>query len=461
MSDAVRGYFRRGERGATLVFVAVVLIALLAAMALAVDMGMLYVGRNDAQRAADAAALAGARSFSTSCLPTNSCAAGGPQEAVATTRAELVGAQNNILGQPAVIQGSDISFTYPYPYEPQITVKVLRTVARGNPVNTIFGRVLGKYLANISATATAEAYNGPAAYSCVSPFLVPNCDPYAGGGAPQNSFCADYTSSGPVPYTAYKFVEPPAAKGDLPTIYSTAIGRVWTLHTGNNSSTPSNGVDAAAPSQWYLLSFPSCGSNPSASCISEEIQQCSPDPINCGDQLQTAPGNKVGPVTTAVNTRINAVDAPPNGGGPYNGQDQILNPVQTPNGVGPKQVQIGTTPFTSELSILAGSGNPSYATIMKASGGTGIYPGPSPSIMTLPIYDGHALNPGNTNTVTVVGFMQLFLVDAYHSGTQDVVDSVITNVSGCGTSPSTITADGAGGGVPIRLIQGPTPTPAP
>jgi Flp pilus assembly protein TadG len=466
MKYVMRIFGRHGERGATLVFFGLSLTALLGIMSLAVDLGMLYVGRNDAQRAADAAALAGARSFATSCLPTDTCGAGTPDEVAARTQAELVGAQNRVLGQSADIQNSDITFNYPYAYEPQITVTVQRSAARGNAVPLIFGNIFGHSFSDVSATATAEAYNGPAAYSCVSPFLVPNCDPNppAGTTAPQNLTCADYTSSGSSPYTAYEFVAPPGSAGASATIYSSAIGQVWQLHAGNNSGTPSKGVDAAAPSQWYLLSFPSCGSNPSAQCISQEIQQCSPTPINCGDTIQTAPGNKVGPVTSAVNQRINAIYAPQNGGGPYNGQDTIVNPVLTPNTVGPQpgtQIPSPSVPFSPALSIKVGEGNPSYNTIMKQSGGTGLYPGPSPSILTLPLYDGHALNPGNTNSVTVVGFIQLFVVDAYHSGTSDVVDSVITNISGCGSEPATITAAGGGGGVPIRLIQAPTPTPAP
>ena len=51
------------ERGATLVFLAVSLGALFGFMALAIDLGMMYVAHEDAQRAADAGALAGASAF--------------------------------------------------------------------------------------------------------------------------------------------------------------------------------------------------------------------------------------------------------------------------------------------------------------------------------------------------------------------------------------------------------------
>lgn len=50
----------RGRRGATIVFVALAMVALLSFAALAVDLGYLYVVRNELQNAADAGALAGA-----------------------------------------------------------------------------------------------------------------------------------------------------------------------------------------------------------------------------------------------------------------------------------------------------------------------------------------------------------------------------------------------------------------
>ena len=51
----------RGRRGATIVFVALAMVALLSFAALAVDLGYLYVVRNELQNAADAGALAGAQ----------------------------------------------------------------------------------------------------------------------------------------------------------------------------------------------------------------------------------------------------------------------------------------------------------------------------------------------------------------------------------------------------------------
>ncbi|MEJ2152821.1 MAG: pilus assembly protein TadG-related protein, partial [Gemmatimonadota bacterium] len=50
----------RDTRGVSIVFVAITIVASMAAVALAIDIGMLLNARTEAQRAADSAALAGA-----------------------------------------------------------------------------------------------------------------------------------------------------------------------------------------------------------------------------------------------------------------------------------------------------------------------------------------------------------------------------------------------------------------
>src|ERR1017187_7911576 len=54
---------RRGQEGQTLVLVAISLFVLIAMAALAIDVTTLYAARGEMQRAADAAALAGAKAF--------------------------------------------------------------------------------------------------------------------------------------------------------------------------------------------------------------------------------------------------------------------------------------------------------------------------------------------------------------------------------------------------------------
>ncbi len=65
MSNSGKSHLHRrsGERGQTIILVAVSLVSLLAMAALAIDVVTLYVARSEMQRAADAAALAGAKAF--------------------------------------------------------------------------------------------------------------------------------------------------------------------------------------------------------------------------------------------------------------------------------------------------------------------------------------------------------------------------------------------------------------
>ena len=54
------------ERGQVILLLAIALVALLSMAALAIDVVTLYVARSEAQRAANAAAIAGAKIFATS-----------------------------------------------------------------------------------------------------------------------------------------------------------------------------------------------------------------------------------------------------------------------------------------------------------------------------------------------------------------------------------------------------------
>lgn len=411
----------RASRGASLVLVSLALLALLAVLSLTVDLGMLYVARSQAQQAADAAALAGASALADSnCLTgVSGCAAGGSQESQAMQQAETAGAQNYVMGMAASIQNSDITFSYPNSLEPEITVTVQRTVARGNAVPTLFAQVFGVGLANVAAKATAEAFNPsgsgvPVSYACVAPFLVPNCDPSHVNVPTGNLNNACNAGGGGAGY----FINPSTGQIENPGLYSAggAIGEPWQLHS------------QAAPSQWFLIAF--AGSQ-SAANLRAYISQCAPQIVACGSTIVTFNGSSVGPTDQGTDARINA-----SGDGLGQGQDTINTSVSPP------------------FPITGGLNNPNPALV----GNT--YYGPSPSEVLVPVYDGHALNPGG-DTVTVTGFMQIFIQDANHNGLDMLIDSVVLNVLPCssgggagggnGTTPS-ISAPG-GMAIPIRLIR--------
>ena len=118
---------RSGAQGMTLAVIAGGMALFLTGAGLAIDLVGAYVGRNEAQRIADAAALAGASVFDSQGCASGSggCVAGGPQEALAKTQANAVAGQNFIFGTAATA-GTPV-FSYPNPQEPQITVTVSGT----------------------------------------------------------------------------------------------------------------------------------------------------------------------------------------------------------------------------------------------------------------------------------------------------------------------------------------------
>jgi Flp pilus assembly protein TadG len=180
MSDnRVTSSRRWAERGQTIVLVAVAMVSLLAMAALAIDVTTLYVARGEMQRAADAAALAGAKAFVDSGVTTDPSPA--RQTLAGTMATQVINSilpQNNVSGGPPVLVVATPDFTRPG--NPQLSV----TLQRDN-LPTFFARIWGTRLATVSATAVAEAYNPssappnypPITPKCVKPMMVVNVPP--------------------------------------------------------------------------------------------------------------------------------------------------------------------------------------------------------------------------------------------------------------------------------------------
>jgi hypothetical protein len=167
----------RTERGAMLIHVALSLIAVLAFGALAIDYGVMWSARRQAQNAADAAALAGA----------NSLATYGSDWDRARAVAQAIGQANYVFGQaPSITRGSgkttspadDISFPTCPAGAPGagvgtcIRVNVYRNEAR-NPLPTFMARLFGRNVQGVKAMAIAEAAAGNAT-DCLRPFSLPD-----------------------------------------------------------------------------------------------------------------------------------------------------------------------------------------------------------------------------------------------------------------------------------------------
>jgi len=408
---------RNSERGASIFIVAAAMVALLGLAGLAIDLVALYLGRSEAQRASDAAALAGAQTFVTSGF-TSGLVSQATVQTLATNEAVAVGQQNFVGGQAPTIPNGNVTFDFSHAGDPVITVVVTASL----PTN--FMQIFGVSSVNVSATAKAEAYNPSGSSSgsqticasCLKPFLVPNCDPNTAYKTPASPVCTGQSV----------FFNTDGTLAHAGLYPNGPIGETWFLH--------SNG---SVPSHWYEIAF----SGQSGSKFASNVSSCSTVELTCGSQLTVLDGKKVGPTDSGINDLIHA-----SSDGAGNGQDSIVFASNPP---------AGTLPYT----ITGGSNNPNSALVGKTVT-------QSDSIVTVPVYDPATMGgPGNGDVVTVVGYMQMFIEYANHSGNDDQINALILNISSCGQSGGSCGSGGSGQGssgtlsgggsqfIPVRLVQ--------
>jgi hypothetical protein len=155
------------DRGVVLFIAAGSMLALTSVCALAIDVGMLFTARAEAQRVADGSALAGAAALIES-----------PKNAdLATIYAVRFGGLNSIGGVAAVVLPEDISVDVD---NDLVSVNVLRTAERGSAVETFFARMFGVTSVDIGAAATAKA-SAAGGVNCPLPVAVPDRWYEAGG----------------------------------------------------------------------------------------------------------------------------------------------------------------------------------------------------------------------------------------------------------------------------------------
>jgi hypothetical protein len=448
------------QRGMSILFVAIGLMLLTGIVGLAIDLASLYVARNEAQRAADAAALAGASEFVSSSV-TNGLMTVSAVAPLAAAQASQIGNQNLIIGRNPNLLATNFNSSCPPPTgvsggcfdfsitnDPRITVVVKRDMP------TYFMRIFGITAVPISVQATAEAYNpaggaGPTnSVQCVKPWLLPNCDPnFASsnpdGSCPAGANCAcGQLSSGPNKglWPSY-FVDPNNNDAIVhPGLQPTgSIGQLLQIKVGSPA-------DAEAPSQFWpvflpsngVFTCPNCASNDvqnstsnSAALYRENIECCSTQQITCGTTtVDPISGDMTGPTAQGVQCLVHEAN---NG----TGQDCLsLDTSPTCSGA----VTSLALPFT----MYAGSLNPYGAS-------TGSQISTSDSLVTVPIYDGAPLCPGNSCptsvSVNVVGFLQVFIRNV--GSPQNSVYAYLLNITGCGGGIDQNGGGGAGGVVPV------------
>ncbi len=434
MSRPVGHPDHRAERGATLYVVAAGLLAFLGLAGLAIDLVALYVGRSEAQRAADAAALAGAQTF----VSTSYTSGGTPQAALCPTSptspptgltgaaAAEAGESNTVGGQTLTASQITVTCDFSHNVVGSVSEDPLVTSSVTTSLPTYFMKIFGINSRVVSATATAEAFNPAGAgassptfcLSCLKPFLVQNCDPNHSTPASLSINCKGegvfITSSQTI-----------ANPGVYP---NGVVGEPWELHSEQVAS------------HYYEITFdstpPGCTGGQSATVWETNVEQCSATPFTCGSQLCALDGKKVGPNNYAISDLITYGTAASHSCKPCNSVDTIT-------------IQAGKNP---PYVITAGAGNPFAA--------AGLTITQSAALITVPMFDGDNISPGPA-AVTIVGYIQLFVQDINHQGNEDLIDTVILNVTQCGNTQGTsCSASGvatAGGAsfVPIRLVQHP------
>jgi Flp pilus assembly protein TadG len=461
-----RASHRSRERGVTMALVALAMVGIIAMAALSIDVGALYQASAEAQRAADAAALAGAKVLSLSGMtgdPTNSSILWAAACASAMQTAQTVANQNNVGGKaPSTVTvtflSSDTSNcssgTGNFGINPMVKVQVVQA-----SLPTYFSRIWGRSGSSVSATATAEVYNPsnsasippsdsvvPVQPRCVKPLIIPNVDP--GNPAPG-------CTGGCLP-----FVNRSTGAIQNPGIQvmggggTGVIGETFELVPDCNTNgptcnlTPGGGLaytsTPAVPVGGKLQYLP--GVTPSAStavpsCAAGAFQQAL---AGCDQTTQY----QCGVLSTATSNAL--VDLNENPGAYSNDTSvgaQCLIRQAGAGGTGQDTLTQTVYPYQ----IIAGARNP--------LGVSGSAVTSSTSIVSIPIYDNTAAlvpNGSNQVPVTIVGFLQVFINDVAAGGINGSLNVTVLNVAGCGNGvPSGTTPLYGTSPVPVRLITPP------
>ena len=469
---------RKGERGVTMILVALAMIAIIAMAALSIDVTTLYLAREEAQRSADTAALGAARIISVSGITGTAdpstdnadwqaiCGGAG---STASLAARAIAQQNSVGGSAPTISvlygpggtNADCSgLSQAFAVNPIVTVRITRT---GLP--TLFSRVWGRGGNSVSASATAEAFNpsnsgnigyGPAGTitpvqpRCVKPIVVPNLDPLNPAGATCTTNCAKFVnpasgaiqhpgislggagSNGTIGETFWLVADcRPSIPGSCVLRQGGLLQPQANLATGSRIQSPPNLLYAPGQIGTTVTAIPSCTQG---DAYEEAIEGCdSPTNYQCGVANANAVDLGRNPEVNATSNGVSCLihEGDPTVSQP-DGQDR-LNPYAAPSAY----------PFE----IVAGTSNPVSALANKSITS-------SSSIVSLPIYDNSVnIASGATTNVTFVGFLQVFInaVDQFGN-----VNVTVLNVSGCGNGTGTTGPPVAGSSpVPVRLITPP------
>jgi hypothetical protein len=444
--------------------VALAMVGIIAMAALSIDVGTLYQASAEAQRSADAAALAAAKVLSFSGLtgdPKNASGQWSFACAAATQTAQTVANQNNVGGKaPSSVNVTFLSSDKSdctssgesaFGINPMVTVQVVQA-----SLPTYFSRIWGRSGSSVSASATAEVFNPsnsdketaskdllPVQPRCAKPLIVPNLDPDnppGCTGAACNVFVKNTDGSiqnpgitiggGGSGVIGEQFNLVPDCNTNGPTCNLTPGGlQVYNptpgVYVANNLQyVPglSPASVAAAPgcvsgANQYQQAVAGCDQSTAYQCGVQYSTSASPNQVD----LNENPGVYSSDTSLAAQCLIQQVK----------GQDSLL-------------------PDTYPYQIQAGAGNP-------LTGANGTLITNSNSIVTIPIYDGATLPTGiQQPPVTIIGFLQVFINTINAGGIDGSLQVTVLNVAGCGNAVPAGTQPLYGTSpVPVRLVTPP------
>ncbi len=316
---------RRDERGSAIVLVAVAGFALVAIAALAIDIGMLFNSRSEAQRTADAAALAGASAY----MPNANGTPVTDTIATAKFRAKKLAADNMIRTTPvdttlvassALVDSTQEALIEVIPDSQKVRVTVHRSA-----IGLWFARVFGVNTWGVSAVAEARVIEAGVA-KCMKPFVVP--DMWAEGttdtdanrvqnGSEQWTF--DPTQDYYQPYN----VDTVRIGTNTPAGYvfpdpndGTGYGSNWRDGTGTTGDVgrqidfkyqnPNDKNFVLTPGVFMPWDLPDADGNsvPGGNWYRQNISTCNTNPVSLGKPYPIETGNMVGPTFQGVSDLI-------------------------------------------------------------------------------------------------------------------------------------------------------------
>jgi len=297
---AVFRRFARDERGATLALTAVMLVSLLSVVALAMDLGLLYTARAEAQRAADSAALAGAAEFIYNVPAT---AAINP----ATAAAEQYATMNQIRN--VAIDTSEVTVQVDAPS------RSVHVMIRRAGIPMWFARLFGWSTAPVAASAMARA-SATGTQHCMAPLALPDwwddpddddvvvnqmpdpAETWTWGDDPGQESYQPYTNDSPGE----------TGLGSLFRGPTRDRGRLMVVKQQTPGGNPNNPNPIELQPGWFhavrLPNNADGSTNKGANDFRNSFYNCTGGPVAVGDTLDLEQGNMVGPTNKAVDSLI-------------------------------------------------------------------------------------------------------------------------------------------------------------